>query len=185
MFYLPEDRQVRLPEKLLEEARTKGRAINTGRRIRRNGTIFWGSIEITAIRDDMGKVMGFTNLARELKDETGLGLFWFDPDGVLHTQAGGEEQTPERIAEFRQIMMASMHNGKICCIADLREALITDIGMAFAKMDVAKIYKAVAYVSGPKLDPNTELVLSIMPGEIPVKVFTNRDDAKKWIRQFL
>src|SRR5438067_2123859 len=45
MFYLPEDRGS-LPEKLLREAAEKGRVLNIGRRIRKNGTIFWGCIEI-------------------------------------------------------------------------------------------------------------------------------------------
>src|ERR1700749_2016048 len=44
IFYLPEDRQGRLPEKLLELAIKEGRAKHTGRRVRKDGSIFWGSI---------------------------------------------------------------------------------------------------------------------------------------------
>jgi PAS domain S-box-containing protein len=67
IFYLPEDRQAKLPEHLLALAKKEGRATHIGRRVRKDGTIFWGSILITAIHDDKGKVIGFTKLTRELR----------------------------------------------------------------------------------------------------------------------
>jgi PAS domain S-box-containing protein len=68
VFYLPQDRQEKLPEKLLEQATKEGRARHVGRRVRRDGTVFWGSILITALHDDEGRVVGFTKLTRELTD---------------------------------------------------------------------------------------------------------------------
>lgn len=68
IFYLPRDREERLPEKLLDLARREGRARHIGRRVRRDGTLFWGSIVITALHDDDGNVVGFTKLTRELRD---------------------------------------------------------------------------------------------------------------------
>jgi PAS domain S-box-containing protein len=62
------DRQEGLPEKLLELARTEGRARHVGRRVRKDGSTFWGSIVITALHDDDGEVVGFTKLSRELRD---------------------------------------------------------------------------------------------------------------------
>ncbi|TCZ64292.1 PAS domain-containing protein [Flaviaesturariibacter aridisoli] len=68
MFYMPQDREARLPELLLEQATKEGRARHIGRRVRKNGTTFWGSILITALHDNEGKVMGFTKLTKELGD---------------------------------------------------------------------------------------------------------------------
>ncbi len=68
IFYMPDDRQAGLPQKLIALAAKEGRAKHTGRRVRRDGTIFWGSILITAIHDDQGEVVGFTKLTRELRD---------------------------------------------------------------------------------------------------------------------
>jgi PAS domain S-box-containing protein len=185
MFYMPEDRQTHLPERLLEKASILGRAITTGKRIRKNGTIFWGSIEIVSVKDDQGNVIGFTNLARELKDETDIGHFWFDNDGILHTRASRVPQTPERIAEFRAMLSNSLHSGKLCCIADLREAILTDEGMSFAQPEVENIYRAVAYISDPEPDVNTVRVMAMMPQSIPTRVFQNRESARSWIRQYL
>ncbi len=67
IFYMPEDRQANLPQQLLELAAKEGRARHVGRRVRKDGSIFWGSILITAIHDDNGEVAGFTKLTRELR----------------------------------------------------------------------------------------------------------------------
>jgi len=68
IFYMPSDRQHKLPESLIALATKEGRAKHIGRRVRRDGTTFWGSILITALHDDQGAVIGFTKLTRELRD---------------------------------------------------------------------------------------------------------------------
>lgn len=68
IFYLPSDRQAMLPEQLLDLARKEGRARHVGRRVRKDGTTFWGSILITALHDEEDNVIGFTKLTRELRD---------------------------------------------------------------------------------------------------------------------
>lgn len=66
IFYMPQDRQAGLPEQLIDLAKKEGRARHIGRRLKKDGTIFWGSILITALHDDNGEVIGFTKLTREL-----------------------------------------------------------------------------------------------------------------------
>jgi PAS domain S-box-containing protein len=66
IFYLPRDRDEKLPEKLIDLAIREGRARHIGRRVRKDGTTFWGSILITALHDNNGKVIGFTKLTKEL-----------------------------------------------------------------------------------------------------------------------
>jgi PAS domain S-box-containing protein len=68
IFYLPADRQARLPDRLIDLAVREGRAKHIGRRVRKDGSIFWGSILITALHDEEGNVVGFTKLTRELRD---------------------------------------------------------------------------------------------------------------------
>lgn len=68
IFYLPRDREEKLPEKLLELATREGRARHIGRRVRKDGKTFWGSILITALHDEEGNVVGFTKLTKELMD---------------------------------------------------------------------------------------------------------------------
>jgi len=68
IFYLPQDRQAGLPEQLIDLAIKEGRARHIGRRVRKDGTIFWGSILITALHDEDGEVIGFTKLTSEIAD---------------------------------------------------------------------------------------------------------------------
>ena len=51
IFYLPRDREEKLPEKLIDLAIKEGRARHIGRRVRKDGTTFWGSILITALHE--------------------------------------------------------------------------------------------------------------------------------------
>jgi hypothetical protein len=53
---------------LIDLAKKEGCARHVGRRLRKDGTIFWGSILITALHDDDGNVIGFTKLTREVAD---------------------------------------------------------------------------------------------------------------------
>jgi hypothetical protein len=53
---------------LIALASLEGRARHVGRRVRKDGSLFWGSILITALHDDEGNVVGFTKLTRELRE---------------------------------------------------------------------------------------------------------------------
>ncbi|MBO9204337.1 MULTISPECIES: PAS domain S-box protein [Niastella] len=67
-FYLPEDREKGLPMQLLHRARSTGKALHEGWRKRKNGTVFWGSIVLTAIHNDEGVIIGFTKVTRDLTE---------------------------------------------------------------------------------------------------------------------
>jgi PAS domain S-box-containing protein len=68
IFYMPQDRQAGLPEQLIAQAVKEGRARHIGRRVKKGGVIFWGSILITALHDDDGNVIGFTKLTSEVNE---------------------------------------------------------------------------------------------------------------------
>jgi PAS domain S-box-containing protein len=69
LFYPAEDLENKLPQKLLEEARTKGKAVHEGWRIRKNGIPFWGNVTITAIHDEDGEVNGFLKVTKDLTEK--------------------------------------------------------------------------------------------------------------------
>jgi PAS domain S-box-containing protein len=65
-FYPPESIAAGTPEKDLECAATSGRFEDEGWRLRKDGSIFWANIVITAIRDQNGILRGFAKLTRDL-----------------------------------------------------------------------------------------------------------------------
>jgi PAS domain S-box-containing protein len=66
VFYEPEDRAAGKPERILETVRREGRFEDEGFRVRKDGTRFWASVVITALRDETGKVVGFAKVTRDL-----------------------------------------------------------------------------------------------------------------------
>ncbi|HEY1214598.1 MAG TPA: PAS domain S-box protein, partial [Bryobacteraceae bacterium] len=68
VFYTPEDRKAGLPEQLIGRAMKEGKALHEGWRVRKNGTVFWGSTVITALHDSAGEVVGFSKVTRDLTE---------------------------------------------------------------------------------------------------------------------
>ncbi len=68
IFYLESDRKNGLPQKLINEAKEQGRAMHEGWRKRKDGSVFWGSIVITALHDDKNNVIGYTKVTRDLTE---------------------------------------------------------------------------------------------------------------------
>ncbi|MGO6672684.1 PAS domain S-box protein [Rhizobium leguminosarum] len=68
-FYTPEDREAGVPEKALGIARAEGRFEREGWRVRKDGTRFWASVVIDAIRDEEGDVLGFAKITRDITEK--------------------------------------------------------------------------------------------------------------------
>jgi PAS domain S-box-containing protein len=66
LFYTKPDQEKKLPEQLIKQAKLYGKASNEGWRMRKDGTVFFGNILITAIHDDNNKVIGFSKVTRNL-----------------------------------------------------------------------------------------------------------------------
>jgi len=68
LFYTEEDRAAGLPETALETVRREGRFEKEGWRVRKNGTRFYASVVIDAIRDDNGELIGFAKITRDITE---------------------------------------------------------------------------------------------------------------------
>ncbi|HEX9444896.1 MAG TPA: cache domain-containing protein [Candidatus Binatia bacterium] len=67
-FYTAEDVARGHPAHLLKTAETEGRVEDTGWRVRKDGSRFWASVVITALRDDQGVLRGFGKVTRDLSE---------------------------------------------------------------------------------------------------------------------
>jgi PAS domain S-box-containing protein len=68
VFYTDEDRARDHPVHELEIAVREGRYEEEGWRVRKDGTRFWASVTITAIRDEEGRLTGFAKVTRDLTE---------------------------------------------------------------------------------------------------------------------
>jgi PAS domain S-box-containing protein len=67
-FYTPEDATANKPERELSVAAESGRFETEGWRLRKDGTRFWASVVVGAVRDDTGRLCGFGEITRDLTD---------------------------------------------------------------------------------------------------------------------
>ena len=65
IFYRPDERRAGVPNRALELAGQKGRHEMEGWRIRKNGTPFFVTGVLTAIRDDNSNLLGFASVIRD------------------------------------------------------------------------------------------------------------------------
>lgn len=71
-FYLPEDREAGVPQKVLQTAVDTGHFEGEGWRVRQDGTRFWASVVVTALRDEAGNVYGFAKVTRDMTERKQL-----------------------------------------------------------------------------------------------------------------
>lgn len=66
IFYPPEERAHGTPRRALEHAARDGRSEDEGWRVRKDGTLFWADVVITAVRKPTGELLGFVKVTRDL-----------------------------------------------------------------------------------------------------------------------
>ena len=68
-FYSEQDREAGIPRNALETAKREGRFEAEGWRIRKDGSRFWASVIIDAIRNEGGELIGFAKVTRDLTEK--------------------------------------------------------------------------------------------------------------------
>ncbi|HEY2201522.1 MAG TPA: PAS domain-containing sensor histidine kinase, partial [Solirubrobacteraceae bacterium] len=68
IFYPVEARDSGWPEHELQVAAEKGSFVDTGWRVRKDGTTLWANVTITALRDETGRLAGFAKLTRDMTE---------------------------------------------------------------------------------------------------------------------
>src|SRR3984885_11257441 len=112
-FYLPEALERGLPAHELEVAKETGSFEDEGWRVRKDGSLFWANVVITAVRNADGELLGFAKVTRDLtqrrahEEELRRGeerfrllvegvseyaIFMLDPNGQVATWNSGAER---------------------------------------------------------------------------------------------
>ncbi|HKW16329.1 MAG TPA: PAS domain S-box protein [Terriglobales bacterium] len=67
-FYTKGDREAGLPAFVLRTAEHTGHFTGEGWRVRKDGSQFWASVVVTALRDERGELYGFSKVTRDMTD---------------------------------------------------------------------------------------------------------------------
>ncbi|TKK71708.1 PAS domain S-box protein [Ilyomonas limi] len=68
MFYTQADRDAQLPQQLIRQAINEGRATHEGWQMRKDGSVFWANVVVTALHDESGEIVGFSKVAKDLTE---------------------------------------------------------------------------------------------------------------------
>jgi PAS domain S-box-containing protein len=68
-FYTAEDREKGVPEHALNTAAAEGRFEREGWRVRKDGSQFWASVVIDAIKNDSGALISFAKITRDISEK--------------------------------------------------------------------------------------------------------------------
>lgn len=68
VFYPPEDLATDKPGMELRVASLEGRFEDEGIRVRKDGSVFWANVVLTAVRDEDDTLLGFTKVTRDLTE---------------------------------------------------------------------------------------------------------------------
>jgi PAS domain S-box-containing protein len=68
LFYTPEDRRLDLPGRVLLTAAQTGKYESEGWRVRKDGSRFWASVVVNAIKGEEGELIGFAKITRDLTE---------------------------------------------------------------------------------------------------------------------
>src|SRR5579884_2068157 len=71
-FYTEADRATKLPQRALRTAAEQGRYESEGWRVRKDGTRFWASVVLDAVRNEEGRLIAFAKVTRDMTDRVGL-----------------------------------------------------------------------------------------------------------------
>lgn len=72
IFYTEEARAAGEPQRALATVRSQGRFEAEGWRVRKDGSRFWANVIIDPIRDEDGKLIGFTKITRDITERRAL-----------------------------------------------------------------------------------------------------------------
>ena len=112
-FYTPDDQKAGMPQKVLETARREGKFQGDGWRVRKDGTRFWASVVVDAIKNEQGEIIGFAKITRDMTEQrkqqqalleaerrfrilvqgvTDYAIYMLDPDGLVTNWNAGAER---------------------------------------------------------------------------------------------
>ncbi|HEY6618666.1 MAG TPA: PAS domain S-box protein [Steroidobacteraceae bacterium] len=134
-FYTQEDRARGLPGRFLDIAAREGRLEAEGWRVRKDGSRFWASVVIDAIRSETGVLQGFAKVTRDITERraalnaiseserqfrllvagvTDYAIFMLDPNGVITSWNAGAQ----RIKGYTEEEIIGQHFSKFYTEAD-------------------------------------------------------------------
>jgi PAS domain S-box-containing protein len=136
-FYTSKDFAAGMPQKVLKIAEQEGHFEGEGWRVRKDGSRFWSSVVVTAIRDEEGKLTGFSKVTRDITDRKRLMDELRQHAHELEVQIAERERTNAELEAFSYSVSHDLR-APLRAIEGFASALEEDYGQQFD--EIAKDY---------------------------------------------
>lgn len=113
---------------------------------------------------------------------------WFDEDGIFCSVSKKAERPSLDATKMAvEKLMQQLGGKKICMLVDITNTPEAPREIKdYVARELPKFIKAMAMVSGSALGKMMgNLFFTVKAQPFPTKVFTNADDAKAWLKQYL
>ena len=169
-FYLPEAVQSGWPARELELAQKESRFSDEGWRVKKDGSSFWASVIITALRDSEGKLSGFAKVTQDLTERRQ----WEERIQTLNKELRarvGQFDESQRLLELRTLELQRL-SVQLLQIQDeerrrLARELHDELGQQLSglklALDTGDPYKDAAEIAGRALDTVRNLSYLLHP----------------------
>jgi hypothetical protein len=113
--------------------------------------------------------------------------YWYAPDGILYSYSKNPKRTVENITSNVALVKQITNNKRVPLLIYLSDSPVPDKQTRkFATEQLPVIYSAMAMVSKPGLSKFImNILFSLKPPPIPMKSFTDDNDAKEWLKQYV
>jgi hypothetical protein len=113
--------------------------------------------------------------------------YYYSSEGILYSYSKNPKRTVKNISDNIALVKQITSNKKIPLLIYLCNSPVPDKETRkFSTEQLPNVYTAMAMVSPPGL---ARLIMSILfklkPSPIPMKSFTNDEEAKEWLKQYL
>lgn len=119
--------------------------------------------------------------------ESELADFWFDDDRILCSYAKKANRTLEKQKETYQLIRKITGNKKVCYFSDDTFAGPQDQETReYVAREMPDLFKAMAVLADSTMATLlVDTFINFSGHPIPIQVFTNEQEAKKWLKQYL
>jgi len=113
--------------------------------------------------------------------------YWLSDDGILYSYSKSPVRTVKNITENIQLVKQITGNKKVPLLIYLSNSPVPDKETRkFSTEQLPNVYTAMAMVSKPGLSKFImNLLFSLKKPPIPMKSFTDDQEAKEWLKQYL
>ena len=113
--------------------------------------------------------------------------YWYAPDGILYSYSKTPKRTVKNITENIALVKSITNNKIIPLLIYLSDSPVPDkAARKFAAEQLPNVYSAMAMASKPGLSKFImNILFRLKTPAIPMKSFTDDNQAKEWLLQFV